>query len=236
MKTLRDYLKDDTFTSRSRKVFELAHQEAMRLNHDCVGSQHLLLGLAKEGSGVGANALKYFDITLHTLRASLQEIHPAGPDMVHITGLPLDTFIQKALDQSRIEAQQLNHSYIGTEHLLLGLLRVSERSTAHAILEKQGVTNQAVIDEVLRMLGHKPSPESMVVQRIEDGTLVFSADQVKELLGREFPDSGTCPGYQAGFLFGQCEYHLIGNQLVPHLGGLPADGPNFQLTMVPRPA
>lgn len=101
----------------------LANQEAQRFNHEYIGTGHVLLGLAKEGSGVGANVLKRLDIDLRKLRMTVEKEMAVGPDIVTMGKLPQTPQVKKVIDFAIEESQQLGHNYVGTEHLLLALLR-----------------------------------------------------------------------------------------------------------------
>src|SRR6266571_7943957 len=114
----------ERFTDRARKVMQLANQEAQRFNHEYIGTEHILLGLVKEGSGVAANVLKNLDIGLHKIRLDLERILQSGPDPV-MTG-KLTPRARKVIEYSIEESRNLSHNYVGTEHLLLGLLREQE--------------------------------------------------------------------------------------------------------------
>ena len=116
----------ERFTDRARKVMQLANQEAQRFNHEYIGTEHILLGLVKEGSGVAANVLKNLDIDLRKIRLEVEKIVQSGPDMVTMGKLPQTPRAKKVIEYSIEEARNLNHNYVGTEHLLLGLLREQE--------------------------------------------------------------------------------------------------------------
>src|SRR3954467_11145424 len=119
----------ERFTDRARKVMQLAHQGAQRFNHEYIGTEHILLGLVKEGSGVAANVLKNLDIDLRKIRLEVEKIVQSGPDMAAVVLLgrrPLTPRVKKVIEYAIEEARGLNHNYVGTEHLLLGLLREEE--------------------------------------------------------------------------------------------------------------
>jgi hypothetical protein len=127
------------FTDRARKVMQLANQEAQRFNHEYIGTEHILLGLVKEGSGVAANVLKNLDIDLRKIRLEVEKIVQSGPDMVTMGNLPQPPRAKKVIEYSIEEASNLNHNYVGTEHLLLGLLR-DQGGVAYQILNNFGLT------------------------------------------------------------------------------------------------
>ena len=124
----------ERFTDRARKVMQLANQEAQRFNHEYIGTEHILLGLVKEGSGVAANVLKNLDIDLKKVRVEVEKFVQTGPDMVTIGRLPQTPRAKKVIDYSIEEARNLNHNYVGTEHLLLGLLREQEGVAAQVLM------------------------------------------------------------------------------------------------------
>src|SRR2546426_836508 len=143
----------ERFTDRARKVMQLANQEAQRFNHEYIGTEHILLGLVKEGSGVAANVLKNLDIDLRKIRLEVEKIVQSGPDMVTMGKLPQTPRAKKVIEYAIEEARQLNHNYVGTEHLLLGLLREQE-GVAAQVLMNLGLKLDEVREEVLNLLGH----------------------------------------------------------------------------------
>ncbi len=143
----------ERFTDRARKVMQLANQEAQRFNHEYIGTEHILLGLVKEGSGVAANVLKNLDVDLRKIRIEVEKIVQTGPDMVTMGKLPQTPRAKKVIEYAMDEARNLNHNYVGTEHLLLGLLREQE-GVAAQVLMNLGMKLEDVRDEVLNLLGH----------------------------------------------------------------------------------
>src|SRR3979490_1329385 len=141
----------ERFTARARKVMQLANQETQRFNHEYIGTEHVLLGLIKEGSGVAANALKNLDIDLRKVRLEVERIVQSGPDMVTTGKLPQTPRAKKVLEYTMEEARNLNHNYVGTEHILLGLLR-EEEGVAAQVLMNLGLKLGDIRDEVLRVL------------------------------------------------------------------------------------
>ena len=124
----------DRFTERARRTMSLARQEALRFNHDYIGTEHLLLGLLAEGSGVAAQALTNLRIDLSEVRAEVEKIVRPGTRPVSLAQLPFTPRAKKVLELSLEEAQSLQHSYIGTEHLLLGLLREKDSIAARVLV------------------------------------------------------------------------------------------------------
>jgi ATP-dependent Clp protease ATP-binding subunit ClpC len=145
----------ERFTDRSRKVMQLANQEAQRFNHEYIGTEHILLGLIKEGSGVAANVFKNLDIDLRKIRLEVEKIVQSGPDRIQMGKLPQTPRAKKVIEFAIEEAKLLKHNYVGTEHLLLGLLREDE-GVAGQVLLNLGLSLQAVRAEVLNMLGQQP--------------------------------------------------------------------------------
>ncbi|MDR1964442.1 MAG: ATP-dependent Clp protease ATP-binding subunit [Planctomycetaceae bacterium] len=150
----------ERFTDRARKVMQLANQEAQRFNHEYIGTEHLLLGLIKEGSGVAANVLKNLDIDLRKIRHEVEKLVRSGPDLVTMGRLPQTPRAKKVVEYSMEEARNLNHNYVGTEHLLLGLLREQE-GVAAQVLMNLGLRLDEVRHEVLNLLGHGIDPSDM---------------------------------------------------------------------------
>src|SRR5271170_4031612 len=142
----------ERFTDRARKVMALANQEAQRFNHEYIGTEHILLGLVKEGSGVGANVLKNLDVDLRRVRLEVEKLVKSGPDMVTMGKLPQTPRAKKVIEYAIEEARNLNHNYVGTEHLLLGLLREHD-GVAAQVLMNLALKLEEVREEVLNLLG-----------------------------------------------------------------------------------
>ncbi len=142
----------ERFTDRARKVMALANQEAQRFNHEYIGTEHILLGLVKEGSGVGATVLKNLDVDIKKLRLEVEKMVKSGPDIVTMGKLPQTPRSKKVIEYAIEEARALNHNYVGTEHILLGLLRETEGIAAQ-VLMSLGLKLEDVRQEVLNLLG-----------------------------------------------------------------------------------
>lgn len=147
------------FTERTRKVLAIAQDEARELDHEFIGTEHLLLALVREGGGVGAVALTNLDVAAEAVRTTLLGIlrrGSANPDFR--AERPYTSRAKHALTLARAEASELNHRYVGTEHLLLGLLR-EEKGIAAQVLVHLGAPLERVRAEVLRLLGNaEPGP------------------------------------------------------------------------------
>jgi len=148
----------ERFTERARKVMALANQEAQRFNHEFIGTEHILLGLVKEGSGVGANVLKNLGVDLHKVRIEVEKLVKAGPDMVTVGKLLQTPRAKKVVEYSIEEARNLNHNYVGTEHLLLGLLREQDGVAAQVLMNLK-LQLDDVREEVLNLLGAGVEPD-----------------------------------------------------------------------------
>ena len=152
----------ERFTDRARRVVVLAQEEARMLNHNYIGTEHLLLGLIHEGEGIGARALESLGVTLNAVREQVQSI--VGPSPQAPSGhIPFTPRAKKVLELSMREAIQLNHGYIGTEHILLGMVRASE-GVANQVLSKVGVqgaeVRQAVMDLISGYPGNSENKET----------------------------------------------------------------------------
>ncbi|MHC4636857.1 MAG: ATP-dependent Clp protease ATP-binding subunit [Planctomycetota bacterium] len=143
----------ERFTDRARKVMALANQEAQRFNHEYIGTEHILLGLVKEGSGVGATVLKNLDVDVKKLRLEVEKLVKSGPDMVTMGKLPQTPRAKKVIEYAIEEARALNHNYVGTEHILLGLLRETEGIAAQVLMNNLGLRLEDIRQEVLNLLG-----------------------------------------------------------------------------------
>ncbi|MGH9363090.1 MAG: Clp protease N-terminal domain-containing protein, partial [Thermoanaerobaculia bacterium] len=159
----------DRFTDRARKVMALARKEAQRFNHDFIGTEHILLGLIQEGSGVAANVLKNLGVEINKIRSEIEKNVQSGPSMVTMGQLPFTPRAKKVLELSMEEANELGHNYIGTEHLLLGLLRENDGVAAQVLLDL-GLKLEEVRNEVLELLGAEMQQESSPVQQAQPKT------------------------------------------------------------------
>ena len=149
----------ERFTDRARRVVVLAQEEARLLNHNYIGTEHILLGLIHEGEGVAAKALESLGISLEAVRAQVEEIigHGGQAPSGHI---PFTPRAKKVLELSLREALQLGHNYIGTEHILLGLIREGE-GVAAQVLVKLGADLSRVRQQVIQLLsGYAGTKES----------------------------------------------------------------------------
>ncbi|MCG3176262.1 MAG: Negative regulator of genetic competence ClpC/MecB [Candidatus Omnitrophica bacterium] len=140
------------FTERARKVILLAKQEAKRFNHDYIGTEHILLGLLREGEGVAAAVLQSLGMNLNNIRLEVEKLVQIGPTTVVSGDLPFTPKAKKVMELAMEEARSLGHNYIGTEHLLLGLIREGE-GVASQVFMNMGLDLEKVREEVIKLLG-----------------------------------------------------------------------------------
>src|SRR5271156_1355826 len=141
----------NNFTPRAQQVLALARKEADRFNHNYVGTEHLLLGLIKLGQGVAVNVLQKLGLDLETVRIEVEKQVGSGPDQKMVGNIPYTPRVKKVLALAGKEAKALNHSYVGTEHLLLGLLREGE-GVAARVLKSLDVDIERCRQEILAEL------------------------------------------------------------------------------------
>ncbi|MEK7273736.1 MAG: Clp protease N-terminal domain-containing protein, partial [Candidatus Desantisbacteria bacterium] len=142
----------ERFTERARRVLGLAQEEAKRLGHDYVGTEHMLLGLVREGEGVAAEVISNLGISLESIRIEVEKVAPKGSEMLTYGDVPFTPHAKKVLELSVEEARRLGHNYIGTEHLLLGLIREGE-GIGSKVLINLGINLDTVRDEAMNLLG-----------------------------------------------------------------------------------
>ncbi|MEI8176220.1 MAG: Clp protease N-terminal domain-containing protein, partial [Candidatus Omnitrophota bacterium] len=140
------------FTERARKVILLAKEEAKRFNHDYIGTEHILLGLIREGEGVAAAVLENLGLDSEKIRVEVEKLVRSGPSTVISGDIPFTPKAKKVIELAMDEARNLGHNYIGTEHLLLGLIREGE-GVASQVLVNLGLDLGKVREEVMQLLG-----------------------------------------------------------------------------------
>ncbi len=183
----------DKFTERARKVLQLAQEEAQRFNHNYIGTEHILLGLVREGDGVAARVLNNLGIELHKVRSAVEFIIGRGDRMV-MGEIGLTPRAKRVIELAVDEARRLNHHYIGTEHLLLGLVREGE-GIAAGVLESLGVSLEKVRAQVIEVLksssgyssqsGKAASKTPYVDALGTDLTALAAAGKLGPLIGRQ---------------------------------------------------
>src|SRR5579864_2407111 len=158
------------FTERAQRVILIAQEEAKRLNHDYVGTEHILLGLIALGEGVAAQVLANLGVDLRRVRAEIEKIVGTGDNVMLLGEIPFTPRAKKVLELAVEEAQNMGHSHVGTEHLLLGLIR-EEEGVAAQVLENLGVRLDIVREEVISLLGEgQPGPAPAAPARSGGGT------------------------------------------------------------------
>lgn len=175
----------ERFTDCARKVMKLANQNAQLLNHEYVGTEHILVGLVKEGRGVGANVLKNLEVDLREVRLEVEKIVRAGPDLVTMGKLPQTPRAKKVIEYAMEESRILFHNHVGTEHLLLGLLREQE-GVAAQVLMNLGLKLEDVREKIKELCGDLsatiadkksvPNPQPFVVTdrfTLDEGPVVL---------------------------------------------------------------
>lgn len=141
----------DKFTNRAKQVIKLAKKEAQRMNHNYLGTEHILLGLLKLGQGIAVNVLRNMNIDYEIVRQEVEKLVGFGPE-IQLYGDPaLTGKVKKVIEYANEEAATLNHNYVGTEHLLLGLLRQTD-GVAAQVLENLNINLKEVRKEVLKEL------------------------------------------------------------------------------------
>jgi ATP-dependent Clp protease ATP-binding subunit ClpC len=185
----------DKFTERVRKVIYLAREEAARLQHDYIGTEHLLLGVIREGEGIAATVLNNLGLDLDRIRQEVENMVSASGGTMTIGEIPFTPRAKRVLELAVEEARSLGHNYVGTEHLLLGLIREGEGVAAKVLLEL-GVDRKRVREETLKLLGGTPSasggtereerPETPALNQFgRDLTQLAREGKLDPVIGRE---------------------------------------------------
>jgi ATP-dependent Clp protease ATP-binding subunit ClpC len=183
----------DKFTERAKKVLVLAQEEAQRFNHNYIGTEHLLLGLVREGEGIAAKVLSNLGVELQKVRSAVEFIIGRGDRMV-IGDISLTPRAKKVIELAVEEARRLNHNYIGTEHLLLGLVREGE-GIAAGVLESLGVNLEKVRTQVIQVVsqstttapaeGKQQSKTQTIDQMGQDLTALAREGKIDPIIGRD---------------------------------------------------
>ncbi len=166
----------DKFTERARRVLTLAQEEAHRFNHNYIGTEHILLGLVREGDGVAAKVLANLGVELNKVRSAVEFIIGRG-DRTVLGEIGLTPRAKKVIELAVDEARRLNHSYIGTEHLLLGLVREGE-GIAAGVLESLGVNLERVRAETTRILSQSAPQAAAAGSGARQATRTPTVDQL----------------------------------------------------------
>jgi len=147
----------ERFNDHARKVMALAYREARLFKHEYMGTEHILLGLIKQQASVGANVLKNLEIDLRDVRIEVEKLIRSGPEPVTMGKLPQTPRAKRVFEFAIEESRNLSHNYVGTEHLLLGLLREYD-GVAGMVLTNLNLKLEDVREEVLKVLGQAGEP------------------------------------------------------------------------------
>src|SRR5439155_1332811 len=153
----------NNFTPRAQQVLALARLEADRFNHNFVGTEHLLLGLIRLGQGVAVNVLARLELNLETVRMEVEKQVGTGPEQKVVGTIPYTPRAKRVLDLAAKEAKALNHTYLGTEHILLGLLREGD-GVAPRVLANLGVDTEKTRLEILKELDPNFDPATRPIE------------------------------------------------------------------------
>jgi ATP-dependent Clp protease ATP-binding subunit ClpA len=224
----------ERFTDRARKVMQLASQESQRLNHGYIGTEHVLLGLVSEGAGVAANVLKNLDVDLAMIRRAVDRIIQPAAEWLMTDHLAQTPRTKNVIQHAISEARGLGHYFVGTEHLLLGLLR-EEEGVAAVVLVHLGLKLEDVREEILHLLGAvprlrplEPRLPSDLVSNSEDlpsevKRIITELDAQIEQLNRQKEEAVTVSAFEgAAFLRDQADElkqrksDLLGSWLIQH--------------------
>lgn len=186
----------ERFTDRARRAMALANQEAQRLGHDHIGTEHLLFGLVREESGLAAVVLREFRVQPAAVRQKIDDMgHGPGKSLPHARIERTERF-KRVLDFAIDEAQALSHNYVGTEHLLLGLLREPE-GTAAKVLANLNLKLDDVRNSVLNLLGRAPkSKDSLLEQAMKDLALQLADESIEPAKVRAIADALINAGWR----------------------------------------
>jgi len=188
----------ERFTERARQVVVLAQGEALALKHDYIGTEHILLGLLREEEGLGARVLEGLGLTVEEVRAQVARIVGTGAEEVTTGQIPFTPRAKKVLELSLREAQGLGHSYIGTEHVLLGLAREGEGVASQVMLDA-GITSEDVRGAVLAALEGSPWTRSRERSVVVSTMSRPARDWVPALVAGTFLAVGLAVGVLLGW-------------------------------------
>jgi len=188
----------NNFTPRAQQVLALARKEADRFNHNYVGTEHLLLGLIKLGQGVAVNVLQKMGLDLETVRMEVEKQVGSGTETKMVGNIPYTPRVKKVLALAGKEAKALNHSYVGTEHILLGLLREGE-GVAARVLKNLEVDIERTRNEILKELDPNFTPPEAEQEQSQQEPQARGGKEVKTPALRAFerPMAMACSGERA---------------------------------------
>lgn len=219
----------ERFTDRARKVMALANQEAQRFNHEYIGTEHILLGLAKEGSGIGANVLKNLGVDLCKVRLEVEKLVRSAPDMVTMGRLPHTTRAKVVIENAISEARNMNNNWVGTEHLLLGLL-LEPDGVACQVLMNLGLCIENVRKELHRFLKEPPKTDNPINMPIRDSdrteyaTIGTYTSCGSEILGLAVDDKNAKDSSERFIYNVDSGYFVDDDALMNHLNNIGRSG------------
>jgi ATP-dependent Clp protease ATP-binding subunit ClpA len=164
------------FTERARRVLSLAQEEAQRFQHNYIGTEHLLLGLVREGEGVAAVVLRNLSVDLHKVRSAVEQIIGRG-DRIVLGEIGLTPRAKQVLELAFDEARRLNHHYIGTEHLLLGMIREGQ-GIAAGVLESLGLSLEKVRTQTIQVLSRSAARPGFTFRKVDEDAIVLTDEEV----------------------------------------------------------
>src|SRR6266498_1681332 len=179
------------FTDRVRKVLQLAREEAARLHQEYVGTEHILLGIVREGEGIAVAALTNLSVDLEEVKETIETTVKRGASAsVAGVDLPYTSRAKKVLELAMCEAREMGHGYVGTEHLLLGVL-LEEKGIGAQVLSDAGVTPDAARAEVLRLLGEQftYAPRAFAIEADQRFKTVTALVELHRVRFGTYPDS-----------------------------------------------
>ena len=176
MNRMNDRDRFDRFTERARKVLSLAQEEAQRFQHNYIGTEHILLGLVREGEGVAAKVLSNLGVELDKVRSAVEFIIGRGERIV-LGEIGLTPRAKKVIELAVDEARRLNHHYIGTEHLLLGLVREGE-GIAAGVLQSLGVNLEKVRTQTIQVLSSSAARAGSAFRKVDEEAIVLTGEEV----------------------------------------------------------
>jgi ATP-dependent Clp protease ATP-binding subunit ClpC len=179
----------ERFTDRARRVVVLAQDEARRLNHDYIGTEHILLGLIHEGEGVAAKALESLGISLNAVRQEVEQIIGRG-QQAHSGHIPFTPRAKKVMELSLRESLQLGHNYIGTEHILLGLIREGD-GVAAKVLVKLGADLNRVRQQVIELISGQQPDRKLPQEGVPVADVRARLDAIEDRLAAVEQGMGT---------------------------------------------
>jgi len=191
----------ERFTERARKIMSLADEEARRMNHACIDTEHVLLGMVEEGSGVGANVLTNLGAESDAVRREVEKLVKPGLEKPATVVRPQTPGTKQVVEFAIEEARNLGHNYVGSEHLLLGLMRVKE-GIASRVLGQMGITQDDVTAAIRQLLNRGQDTAKPVVSAEVDEMIELATDEAAEM----------------GDTHVRCEHVLLA--LMQHRGGL----------------